>query len=260
MIVVDPADQTSWPDDIASEVWQLTEQCRTVRSNKPTRHSYELTLGGFEEDHATERAFRDLFCDRHIAMFHATRLLPHEIASVRVDGLTVIGKKQRSARLDRVVEIYGAEFGSDRFELLRGAGPLYDNGANGRVGKLWGVTPLQIAFDEGGHGMTVFLKKWGGECFYWCADESVELKESIDFLTERSTPAIVCYAVTPSKLNTYTKLWSIFVAQFGGWPSPWHEFYVEESIPAEQVVEILSPGSAAWPLAPNVNSVNRATR
>lgn len=49
-------------------------------------------------------------------------------------------------------------------------------------------------------------------------------------------------------LSTYTKLWPIFVAQLDGWPEPWHEFWMTESVPVERVVGILGPSSEAWPL------------
>ena len=252
MDVVDPADQSTWPADVRTEVERLAAQCREQADNTPETPSYELSLGHIDAACDAEGSFRGLLDGTLVALFHATRLLPHEDEMVRNEGLVVLGEDHRSHRLDRVIEVYGDELGVERLELLRHSGPLsWDPGHGlGRLGRLFGVTPLQVSFDQGGWGMTIFLSHWGGESFYWANEDSPELKETIELLTERSAPAIVEVAVRAQSLNTYTKLWQIFVAQFDGWPEPCHEFSTQESVPSERVVAILGRRSDRWPLAP----------
>jgi hypothetical protein len=249
--VIDPADQSTWPDDILDAIRRLAADCRGNADNTPGTPSYELSLSHVDAGYQAEEAFRDLLDDRPIALFHATRLLSHERDVVLCKGLMVLDEAHRFRRLDRVIDIYGEEVGVERLERLRNAGPLsWDTEQRrGRLGLLWGVTPLQHAFDSAGDGMTVFLEHWGGECFYRVGRDP-ELEGTIALLTDRSVPSIVEVALRASSLNTYTKLWPIFVAQLDGWQEPWHQFSTQESIPPERVLEILDPASPKWPLRP----------
>jgi hypothetical protein len=252
MDVVDPADQSTWPAEVRAEVERLAARCREQADNTPETPSYELSLEHVDAAYEAEKAFRGLLDGWLLALFHATRQLPHETKALGQEGLVVLTEAHRSRRLDRVIEIYGDELGVERLERLRHSGPLSWNAAHreGRLGRLCGVTPLQVAFDQAGWGMTIFLAHWGGESFYWANGDSPELKETIELLTERSAPAIVKVGVHAKSLNTYTKLWPIFVAQFGGWPQPWHEFSTQESVAPERVLAILDRSSDQWPVAP----------
>jgi hypothetical protein len=252
MDIIDPAALDTWPPDIRVEVEQLAARCRDQPVNTPETPSYELQL---EQSGAAEEAdgvFRNLLGQRQIALFHATRLLPHELASVRTDGLLVLSDEHRSSRLAKVIEIYGTQLGVESLERLRTAGPLSWNRTHrtARLGKVHGVTPLRIAFEDGGDGLTVFLDNWGGESFYWAATESDELKVTLQHLTTLSTPAIVEIGIYAHTLNWYTNLWPVFVGQLDGWPEPWHEFSITQSIPPDQIVAILGPSSDRWPVAP----------
>lgn len=248
--VVDPADRATWPPDVQAEVERLARRCRDQPDNGPSTPSYELGLGHVDAAFQAETTFRDLLGVRPVALFHAARLLPHEHETIRREGLVVLDEDHRSRRLDRVIEIYGGELGRHRLEQLRGAGPLsWGSGhRTGRLGRLFGVTPLQAAFDSAGSGMTVFLENWGGESFYWANEESPELRHVIQDLTDRSAPAIVEFAVRARLLYTYTRLWPIFVAQLDGWRESWHEFSTKVSVPADAVLTILDSASERWPL------------
>ncbi len=253
---VNPGDQATWPSDLRVEVERLAGLCRDHAGNTPSTRSYELSLGHVDAEFEAEDAFRELLEVRRVVLFHATRLLPHEREAIRAEGLVVLDESHRSRRLDRVIEMYGDQVGAERLELLRHSGPLtWGSGHRmGRLGRLFGVTPMQAAFDGAGSGMTVFLEHWGGESFYGANEESAELRHVIQDLTNLSRPAIVEFAVRATLLNTYTRLWPIFVAQLDGWPEPWHEFSTEESVPADAVLTILDGTSERWPLNPDVGS------
>jgi hypothetical protein len=245
---IDPGADETWPDDVRAEVERLVAECRRF-NNSAEKVSAELSLGHVDAAFDAEHSFRALLGERLVSLFHATRLLPHEVDSVVHDGLIVLSEEFRSRRLDRVIAVYGEEIGSTILEALRSSGPLTDAGhIRGRVNTLWGVTPLQPAFDGAGDGMTVFLSNWGGECFYWVAHESPE-GQTIQLLTQRSTPVIVEVGVHPAALNDFTLLWRVFAGQLGGWPGSWHEFFVRESIPPERVAALIDPRSPRWPVA-----------
>jgi hypothetical protein len=247
--LIDPGDMSTWPEDVQGEVEALIERCREVQGNDPATSSCDLRLEYVDAVFAAERAFRELLGSRPVALYHATRLLPHALKAVRQDGLVVLDEDHRSRRLDRVIDVYGNKIGADRLGLLRTAGPLsWDREQrDGRLGQLFGVTPLQATFDDAGDGMTVFLENWGGESFYWAAEESEELAEVIDLLTARSTPVIVELGVHAGWLNTYTDLWKVFVGQLGGWPRACQVFSLSGSVPPDRIERLLVPTSDGWP-------------
>ena len=118
MVVIDPGDPASWPQDVADEVGRLAALCRSNPENAD-RPCFELEVSSWEESYAEELAFRDLIGGRYIAYFHATRLLPHEDQMYADDGLLVLSDELRNRRLDRVIELYGAEVGTEGLEALR---------------------------------------------------------------------------------------------------------------------------------------------
>lgn len=247
--VVDPGSVNTWPPDIRQFVERLAVRCRAIPANRPNTPSYELALERIDEVFDVETMFRQLIGERHIPLFHATRLLPHEEDSVRLDGLLPLSTQHRDVRLDQVIEIYGRELGMDRLELLRHAGPLTWNSDHrqGRLGVLCGVTPLQDAFAGAGTGMTVFLENWGGESFYWAGEEASDLQTVLGALTGRSQATIVEVAVSPAALNTYTHLWQIFVGQLDGWEHAWHEFQTRTAVPPDRVLAMIHEASDGWP-------------
>jgi hypothetical protein len=247
--VIDPGDQATWPADVLQRVHELDRRCREVGDNASDPPAHELRLMTVDAGHDEEELFRTQLDDRMVSLFHATRLLPHELLSVTETGLFELTVESRSDRLDRVIAAYGSELGTQRLEALREAGPLRDQGhREGRLGMLWGVTPIHAFRDEdAGDGLMPFLEHWGGETFYWAADESEDIAATLTALTERSTPCVIEVAVRPDTLNTYTSLWRVFVGVYGNWRSPWHEFNVSAAIPAGHILEVIKPTSERWP-------------
>lgn len=248
--VIDPSDVEAWPADVRAEVEALATRCGDCAENTSMTVAYELSLGRPDAGHHAEQRFRCLIGERRIALAHATRLLPHERETLNVEGLQVLAEDHRSRRLDAVIARYGTDLGVDRLEGLRHAGPLAWNEAHrlGRLGLLWGVTPLKDAFDRAGDGMTVFLENWGGESFYWAGEDSSDLRDVVADLTERSAPLVVRFGARATSLNTHTYLWPIFVGQIAGWPEAWHEFYVRESVAPAHIAAVIDEASDAWPL------------
>lgn len=248
---IDPATPETWPADVHQWVSQLARRCRDDPQNHhPRTPSYELGVGSIDATYDAEARFRDLLGERPVALFHATRLLLHEVEAIQHQGLLVLDEHHRSERLDRVIDLYGDTLGVDRLGTLRSAGPLsWDrHHREARLGTLHGVTPLDDAFKGAGHGMEVFLENWGGESFYWAQQESPDQADVIADLTSVSSPAIIEVAVQAHTLNDYRLLWAVFVGQLDGWSEPWHEFSTRTSIAPDRVVEIIRPENGRWPL------------
>jgi len=122
MVIVDPADPSTWPAAVLAEVEHLAAECRAQDANTSSTLSYELSLGHPDASHEAEARFRQLLDGTLVALFHATRLLPHEQESIRREGLFVLTEERRSRRLDRVIEIYGDRIEVERLELPRRSG------------------------------------------------------------------------------------------------------------------------------------------
>ncbi len=196
-----------------------------------------------------EREFRDVLGERHIVLYHATRLLPHEVTAVRLQGLQALTEEGRHLRLNAVVEHHGNEIGTERLEALKGSGPLsWDElQRSARLGVLYAVTPLGETFADAGSTMTVFLENWGGESFYWTAKTEDEVAETISELTRRSLATIAEFAIPASWLDRYQYLWQIFAGQLGGWDSPCGEFRNSQNIPPEYILDLVHEASPRWP-------------
>lgn len=253
MTLVDPGDPSTWPDDVAHAVQALVARCRGVSSNSRRTLSYELRLESPDAAAEEECRFRALLGRSLVPLYHATRLLPHEIDGVHRKGLMVLSEEHRSERLDAAIEIYTQELDRRVLESLRSSGPLsWDRRHRaGRLGFLWGVTPLEPAFACAGRDLMVFLERWGGESFYW-SSETVDTRAAIARLTERSIPLIIEVGVEPRSLNAYTKLWPIFVSTIGGWRDPYHEFNTRQSVAPDRVLDIIDESSPRWPYRANV--------
>jgi len=202
--VIDPADEQTWPRDIRVALERLAVRCETRETSTSDGASRDVRLEHADASFEAEEELRVSLRGRFLTLFHATRLLSCERDAIREEGLVPLDEDQRSRRLDRVIDTYGEEIGVGPLERLRGAGPLYwDRGhLEGRLGKLFGVTPPQVAFDHAGDGMTVFVENWGGESFYWA--ESKDLRDTLGHLTDRSAPAIVVVAIEARWLSTHT--------------------------------------------------------
>lgn len=198
------------------------------------------------DTYTAEREFLEVLDDRRIVLYHATRLLPHEVARVQQLGLLTLSEEGRDRRLDKVIEQYGKVINPERLEALRRSGPLArdPHQRSARLGILYGVTPLGDTFEDAGSSMTVFLENWGGESFYW-SDEDVD--ETIRELTRRSIATIVEFAVPASWLDSNSYIWQMFVGQLHGWEGACGEFRIGQSIPPKQILDLLHEDSPRWP-------------
>lgn len=248
MTAIDPGQPDTWPPDIRIHVEHLLQGCRANPQNSRDTPSSELELGNIDAFMA-EREFRNVLGERHIALYHATRLLPHEVTAVRQQGLLTLTEEHRHNRFDAVIEHYGSEIGPERLEALRGSGPLNQDETQrrARLGLVYGVTPLGDAIADAGGGMTVFLENWGGEAIYGAASSDEAFAETIGELTRRSLATIVELAAPAPWVNGYLCLWRVFVGQLDGRERACGEFRIRRNIPSQQILDLLHESSARWP-------------
>lgn len=249
LAVIDPGQPDTWPADVRDHIDRLAESCKANPQNSRETPSCELTPETVDAFTA-EREFLEVLGNRMIVLYHATRLLPHELVRVEQLGLLILSEEERHQRLDSVIEHYGDVITPERLEALRSSGPLARDSLqrSARLGVLYGITPLGATFEDAGSSMTVFLENWGGESFYWAAYSDEDIAETIGELTRQSIATIVEFAVPASWLDRYSHVWQIFVGQLRGWDGACGEFRLGQSIPPRQILELLHEHSPRWPL------------
>lgn len=68
----------------------------------------------------------------------------------------------------------------------------------------------------------------------------------MDWLTARSTPAVIEIGVIASTIRSYMRPWPLFVAHSLGWTHLWEEYASSEPIPPDRI-EVITPSSPRWP-------------
>ena len=245
---INPGQPDTWPADVQDHVDRLALNCETNPENSEDTLSCELVPEALDAFTA-ERDFLEVLDDRRIVLYHATRLLPHEVTLIRLLGLLTLSEEGRDRRLDKVIEQYGKVIKPERLEALRRSGPLARNSVqrSARLGVLYGVTPLNATFQDAGSSMTVFLENWGGESFYGAAYSDEDIAETIRELSRKSTATIVEFSVPASFLAGNSYLWRIFVGQLHGWEGACGEFRIGHNIPPKQILDLLHEDSPRWP-------------
>lgn len=247
---IDPGQPESWPSDVTDAVNTLAERCLARDDNPAGSPSCELLLETVDAPFEAETEFRTLLGPRPVSLFHATRLLPHELLGLLADGLRCLEVDHRRQRIMRAAAAYPDALDATQAMRLIQTGPLIDRmQREARLGKLHGVTPLHDPFISGGPDMSVFLENWGGESIYWAGYADPELETPLAALVELSEPVIVDVAVRAADLCAWHSLWKVFVGQaVGCWADPWTEFSVTTSVPPERILEVLTPSSPRWPI------------
>lgn len=168
--------------------------------------------------------------------YHCTRLLDHEIVSIKNNGMNPLSLKFFEKRVKQAINngSFGAETGQYLLENNLCSEPF-------RQGMLWFVCGVSMLKDEDGVGK--FFRGWGGEAIYnW--HENNELSWSI--LKSIGHPCIIRAALTPIKIFPTT--WSIgmnleqaFLQNKGiETPNnPQFDAHMKHQLPSEQILKII---------------------
>jgi hypothetical protein len=243
--LVDLAVADTWPTDVRA----LLRGVASTFGKRPHPYATDLKYGrDFGE--SLEQELRRLLGSRPIAMYHATRLLPEEIESVKVEGLLLQTAELRARKLGRLVA--AGMISASEAELWEANGPVSWPGHEARLNETCVVTPIQClsARDAGFFG---FLQDWGGESISWAATEpgrqgedaaKDHLRLLLDRVNRRSGPAVIEVAVQPVDLPGFPYLWNVMVAGLIRARKAWNEWHVEKPLPV--VVDVIQPGDPRW--------------
>ncbi|MDN5724770.1 MAG: hypothetical protein L0G99_02405 [Propionibacteriales bacterium] len=129
-----------------------------------------ITADQFEFDEGLlDNAIFDLFDGRSLRVFHATRLMEHEVEAIRQDGLRRLSPHLVKTRIGNA-ENAGALSHSEAQWLRQH--DIYTQRPSGR-------RDGQVCALLGRHKLTqrsaveMLLGIWGGEAIYWCAGDDM---------------------------------------------------------------------------------------
>jgi len=242
--IVDIDDPTSWPQEVRSTVEDVPGR---VTDHAWREDPYDhLGWSDFEED---ERRLGEQLAGCRVVGYHATRLLPHEIAAIsNVTGLGILTNDLRQRKVDEARRHFPSLFStddSDGTRLLRSGPNDWQGSADVRLGFIDFVAPFTM-FHHDARGLMNLFDTWGGETLGWLAggtDSSALSKR----LTALSEPVIVEFGARVPTLNL-TPLLPAFAGRLGEVPGRyWHQWRTTESIPAAFVLDIIKTTSTRWP-------------
>lgn len=148
-------DPDTWPVEVRDAIGVRAQALAATAG-----YASDLAIDPDQEDE-----FRELLRGHSIVVYHATRLLDHEIDSIRHDGLLPLSAELVRARIEAAANS-GYLTDAERGELLRG-NLFADNGyVSNREGQVCFFLSRR-ALNEHVSGLWNLLTTWGGEGIYF---------------------------------------------------------------------------------------------
>jgi hypothetical protein len=220
-------DRATWPIKVLDFVAHRADELLGS-----AEHTNDLAI-----DPADDEAFADLFEGHRLAAFHCSRLLSHEIEAIRNHGLSTLSAELVAARIKSACEA-GAFDARTRDALIQGS--VYAAGGHEpRDGRLW-LFLSEETFDTHYWALWRLFTIWGGEGIYW-NQEGTELEPTLRSI---GVPTIVKVGLDVATLprGAVRHLLKPFVGRHLSLEHPDSEVCLTDCVPAEDVVDVLSPG------------------
>lgn len=235
--VIDVDDPNTWYSGLQSAVAAVAE--RLVGTTEQTSELAITDLDEFEI--VTSLAGVD------VRLYHATRLLPHEVDQIEHEGLRMLDAHLISDKLDGAVRA-GMLSVAERAQLASTHAPI-DGSAGRRAAQICAaVTPYAFSHDV--HGVWPLMSRWGGESIYW-AHETTPLGA---LLAQIGNHAIVVFtALVARDDNYFPSLARTLVATVLGLTDVAADVFLHAPVPPERIEGIWMPGSDEydqWPDLP----------
>ncbi len=151
--IIEVDDATSWPDNVLRAATNLAEQFRGSAN-----YASDLKLLEFDE------AFCKELAGSLVKAYHATRLLPHELALIREQGLLPLSKELVERRLNLAAQ-NSAITPAERDQLH--AKNVFQIGNHGSRGDQVCLFLSTADLEDEASGVDDLLSTWGGEAIYW---------------------------------------------------------------------------------------------
>ncbi|HET8984933.1 MAG TPA: hypothetical protein VFN03_04140 [Trueperaceae bacterium] len=146
--LVDIADPSTWPAEVSGLVDELVDEVRVTDGFHPEIPACDLpSLVGYNAEF--EGRLRERLGEHGIAMYHGSRLLPHELDELKVTGLQPLSQGLRCWRARGAHRHHSDLLTADDAELLLANGPLRWQGSAVRLGQVFLVAPFAVVADDG---------------------------------------------------------------------------------------------------------------
>lgn len=226
---VDPDEPGTWPAGLRAVIAQV------VDGVKPGSYVDELDIG-FDDDYVLE-----LFQGRPLRAYHATRLLPHEVDSVKRDGLRRLTEDHIERRIAGAVDVGAIDSEAAGF-LLAHTVFVKKHAVENRKDQVCAIAGSNV-FTEHPSGVRLLLSTWGGEGIYWCVGDEMEAR-----LRTLGRPSIVVLdlPLDGAQWLMFPGLGAVLAACLGRLDSPGADVHYKGAVPASAVVDVWQPGMPGY--------------
>jgi hypothetical protein len=232
MRAIDLDDTGTWPADLWDHVLRRATDLRGT-----TQYTSDLEIG-LDGD----GRFDQIVSEHRLRAYHCTRLLPHEVARIRAEGLRPLDEDLVTSRLDQALH-HGAVT-EDQHRELTGTTVFRRRNANGRQSQVCAVVG-RGPFDDEYSGLWRLLTTWGGEAIYDAHGRTpVE-----HYLSEVGTPSIVVVDLDlgAPPMGGHRHLFSpdlekVFIGRILGLRGADSSAHYFASVKAADIVDIWQPG------------------
>lgn len=242
MTVIDVDDPGSWPDDLRGVVSKLAD----AQGSPEYLDEIDLPDDGKDE-------FQELMRGRIVRAFHATRLLEHEIANIRSDGLAPLTEALIERRIEDAVA-------AGDLEQLAGEALLHGNALKSRRNEIRADQVClflsdRVMRDEVG-GIWKLLTIWGGEGINF-THVGNDHKEDLRIGQPAIVVALLDLSGNTIRYNCWPELRRVFVGRWLGFGVNKESrfgasLYYYGAIPGNRVEDILIPGHPAYDRYPDL--------
>lgn len=182
-------------------------------------------------------AFRALLRGEKLLVYHCTRLLEHEAAWIRTEGLRPLTRALVEGRI-RAAYAEGHLTPGERDELL--ASNVFAIGAQENREQQICFVAGRESFDDGYSGWESLLATWGGEAIYFTAQHlEPRLRE---FGTPTIVPAAIDLSVSWHVAPVWPSLARLFIARVAGDAPIWADVFYPFAVPPVDVLDLWQPG------------------
>lgn len=220
--IVDVDDTASWPDEVVEFIEEQSETA-DLESNPFMSAEDEILL--------------NLLDSMHLLVYHATRLLPHEVIEIKTSGLQILTKELVTKKIQGAVAggYLEKKVGDELLEDSKLWSDPHAHRAN-QICFVLGKTP----FEREDSGLWPLFSIWGGESINFTKVGS----KYKSLLKEIGEPAVI-KAILPltrnATMHVHPGLTTSFIKVFRNEPDASDIFWEDISIPGSCILNIVPP-------------------
>lgn len=236
-LAIDVDDVSTWPEVLVGAVDEAIE--RLIDDGREV----DSTWLGDDVEELIQVALAGV----SVRLYHSTRLLPHEVAGIRAEGLRPLDGALISRRIQAAV-LAGALTDEEAFVLAQTHTPL-DGSAGTRAGQVCASASMWN-FEYDVYAVWRLLATWGGEAIYWAHEET----ELAPRLRSIGSPAIVVFGVPAARHGDhwFPSIANVLAAARTGVDGVNADVHVHCAVPPADIETVWMPGSAEYDRFPDL--------